>query len=158
MPADTELYERIIAAKLFMDENLHEPIHLEQISQQAYFSRFHFHRLFTGIYGRTPHAYLTSKRLQKARLLLEQEGISIQEVCNSVGFESLASFSLLFSKHHGIAPLYYAIWRILKINLPKKNRSVLYPIVSFSNSVYRKAIFNKDLSNGCYIFVSKYNL
>jgi AraC-like DNA-binding protein len=65
MPVDTELYERIIAAKLFMDENFHEPIHLEQISQQAYFSRFHFHRLFTGIYGRTPHAYLTSKDYKK---------------------------------------------------------------------------------------------
>ena len=104
MPADTELYERIIAAKLFIDENLHEPIHLEQISQQAFFSRFHFHRLFTGIYGRTPHAYLTSKGY-KSQATIEQEGISIQEVCNSVGFESLASFSLLFSKHQGIAPL-----------------------------------------------------
>ena len=127
MPADTELYERIIAAKLFMDENFHEPIHLEQISGQAYFSRFHFHRLFTSIYGRTPHAYLTSKRLQQAKLLLEQEGISIQEVCNSVGFESLASFSLLFSKHHGIAPLYYRNLVYLKNKLAKEHPARFIP-------------------------------
>jgi AraC-like DNA-binding protein len=127
MPVDTELYERIIAAKLFMDENFHEPIHLEQISQQAYFSRFHFHRLFTGIYCRTPHAYLTSKRLQKAKLLLEQEGISIQEVCNSVGFESLASFSLLFSRHQGIAPQYYRNLAYIKNKLAKKQPERFIP-------------------------------
>ena len=135
MPADTELYERIIAAKLFMDENLHEPIHLEQISQQAYFSRFHFHRLFTGIYGRTPHAYLTSKRLQKAKLLLEQEGMSIQEVCNSVGFESLASFSLLFSKHQGIAPLYYRNLAYLKNKLAKEQPARFIPNCIIQNIV-----------------------
>jgi AraC-like DNA-binding protein len=135
MPADTELYERIIAAKLFMDENLHEPIHLEQISQQAYFSRFHFHRLFTSIYGRTPHAYLTSKRLQKATLLLEQEGISIQEVCNSVGFESLASFSLLFSKHQGIAPLYYRNLAYLKNKLAKEQPARFIPNCIIQNIV-----------------------
>ena len=127
MPIDTELYERIIAAKLFMDENFHEPIHLEQISQQAYFSRFHFHRLFTGIYGRTPHAYLTLKRLQKAKLLLEQEGISIQEVCNSVGFESLASFSQLFSKHQGIAPQYYRNLAYIKNKLAKEQPARFIP-------------------------------
>jgi AraC-like DNA-binding protein len=127
MPADTELYERIIAAKLFMDENFHESIHLEQISGQAYFSRFHFHRLFTRIYGRTPHAYLTSKRLQQAKLLLEQEGISIQEVCNSVGFESLASFSLLFSKHHGVAPQYYRNLAYLKNKLAKEQPQRFIP-------------------------------
>ena len=135
MPVDTELYERIIAAKLFIDENFHEPIHLEQVSQQAYFSRFHFHRLFTGIYGRTPHAYLTSKRLQKAKLLLEQEGISIQEVCNSVGFESLASFSLLFSKHHGIAPLYYRNLAYLKNKLAKEQPVRFIPNCIIQNIV-----------------------
>jgi len=127
MPVDTDLYERIIAAKLFMDENFHEPVHPKQISGQAYFSRFHFHRLFTRIYGRTPHAYLTSKRLQKAKFLLEQEGISIQEVCNSVGFESLASFSLLFSKHHGVAPRYYRNLAYLKNKLAKEQPQCFIP-------------------------------
>lgn len=107
MIQETDLYRRIIAAKLFIDENYHEPISLEQISRQAFFSRFHFHRLFRHIYGTTPHEYLTRKRLQQAKLLLEKEGISIQQVCNSVGFESLNSFSLLFRKHNGFAPQYY---------------------------------------------------
>jgi len=40
MPADTELYERIIAAKLFMDENFHEPIHQHLWQNTACLSYF----------------------------------------------------------------------------------------------------------------------
>jgi AraC-like DNA-binding protein len=132
---DTETYKRIVAAKLFIDENFHEPIHLEQISQQAYFSRFHFHRMFTRIYRRTPHIYLTSKRLEKAKRLLEQEGVSIQEVCNSVGFESLASFSLLFSKHEGVAPQYYRNLAYIKNKLAKEHPQRLIPNCIVQNVV-----------------------
>src|SRR4030095_15780990 len=91
-----DMYERIVSAKTFIDDNLERPINLEQISRQAFLSKFHFHRVFTRIYKKTPHQYLTLKRLEKARILLEREGLSITDVCNFVGFESLGSFSTLF--------------------------------------------------------------
>lgn len=97
----TDLYPRIIASKNFIDQNYHKPLRLEHISRKACISRFHFHRLFTRTYGKTPHEYLTWKRLQHAKILLQQEGISITDISNSVGFESLASFSLLFRKRNG---------------------------------------------------------
>jgi AraC-like DNA-binding protein len=106
MPLNTDLYERIVAAKMFIDENYHEAISLEEISQKAYLSRFHFHRLFSKIYRKTPHQYLTLKRIEKAKdLLAENKGVS--EVCTEVGFESLGSFSVLFKKEIGFAPQYY---------------------------------------------------
>ncbi len=114
---------------------MHEPIHVEQISQQAYFSRFHFHWMFTRIYRRTPHTYLTSKRLEKAKRLLEQEGIGIQEVCNSVGFESLASFNLLFSKHEGIAPQFYRNVAYIKNKLAKEQAQRFIPNCIVQNVV-----------------------
>ena len=46
MPIAENLYERIVAAKVFIDENFHEAINLDDISQKAFLSRFHFHRLF----------------------------------------------------------------------------------------------------------------
>jgi AraC-like DNA-binding protein len=101
-----DLYPRIISAKIFIDENFHEPIELDQIAGQAYLSKFHFHRLFTRIYLRTPHQYLTQKRIDKAKLLLE-ENKSVTDVCNEVGFESIGSFSILFKKEIGFAPQYY---------------------------------------------------
>jgi len=100
------LYQRLVAAKVYIDENFHESIDLECISQQAFLSRFHFHRLFTQVYRHTPHQYLTRKRMDKAKdLLAENKGVT--EVCNEVGFESIGSFSVLFKKEIGFAPQYY---------------------------------------------------
>ncbi|MGC4035054.1 MAG: AraC family transcriptional regulator [Chitinophagaceae bacterium] len=106
MNLNTEIYQRIVSAKIFIDENYNGPINLDDVSGQAYFSRFHFHRLFTRIYRRTPHQYITQKRLDKAKLLLT-ENKSVTEVCNEVGFESIGSFSVLFKKEIGFAPQYY---------------------------------------------------
>lgn len=127
MQIQRETYRRIVAAKMFIDNNYFEPIDLEQISQQAYFSKFHFHRLFTRVYRTTPNAYLTAHRIQQAKILLEQEGISVQDVCNSVGFESLASFSLLFKKRSGYAPLYYRNLAYLKKKLQQEEPQKFIP-------------------------------
>jgi AraC-like DNA-binding protein len=106
MPIAEELYPRIVAAKVFMDENYCEPINLDKISQRAYLSRYHFHRLFSQVYKKTPHQYLTGKRIEKAKDLLS-ENKQVTEVCNEVGFESLGSFSILFKKEIGFPPTYY---------------------------------------------------
>ncbi|MEO6456504.1 MAG: AraC family transcriptional regulator [Ginsengibacter sp.] len=127
MPRQADIYSRVVAAKLFIDENYHEPIQLKHISQKACFSRFHFHRVFTKIYGKTPLEYLTAKRLQQAQHLLQQEGISIQEICNSVGFESLASFSLLFKNRNGYAPQYYRSLAFIKNKLAREQPHQVIP-------------------------------
>ena len=101
-----DIYQRIANAKVYIDENYNESIDLAEISQKAFLSRFHFHRLFTRIYRRTPHQYLTWKRLDKARELLANN-TPVTEVCNEVGFESIGSFSVLFKKEIGFAPQYY---------------------------------------------------
>jgi AraC-like DNA-binding protein len=106
MNFSTDIYQRIASAKVFIDENFQEPIDLEDISQKAFLSRFHFHRLFRNIYKTTPHQYLTKKRIDKAKLLLS-ENKPVTEVCNEVGFESIGSFSVLFKKEIGFAPQYY---------------------------------------------------
>src|SRR5687767_13460763 len=101
-----DIYRRIILAKAYMDENYQQPIGLDEISQRAFLSKFHFHRLFTRIYRRTPHQYITQKRLDKAKDLLS-DNRPVAEVCNEVGFESIGSFSVLFKKEFGFAPQYY---------------------------------------------------
>jgi len=101
-----DIYQRIVAAKVYIDDNYQEPIDLDEISQKAFLSKFHFHRLFRQVYRRTPHQYITQKRLGKAKDLLS-ENKAVTEVCNEVGFESIGSFSILFKKEIGFAPQYY---------------------------------------------------
>lgn len=123
MHLTTEIYQRLVTAKVFIDNNYREEIDLEQVSKQAFLSRFHFHRLFKQVYQKTPHQYITQKRLDKAKTLLS-DNKTVTEVCNEVGFESLGSFSLLFKKGTGFPPAYYRNMAWLKRqqekNQPKK--------------------------------------
>ena len=97
------LYMRIVQAKLFMDKCYAEPITLNNITGEAFFSKYHFIRTFGKIYGFTPHQYLKNIRIEKAKQLLIN-GVSISEVCYSVGFESKSSFVALFKKSIGETP------------------------------------------------------
>ena len=101
------LYRRIVQAKLFIDKFYSEKIDLINISNEAYFSKFHFIRLFKSIYGKTPHQYLITVRIEKAKLHL-QHNKSVKEVCFLVGFDSASTFSGLFTKLVGITPSDYA--------------------------------------------------
>ena len=100
------MYRRIVQAKLFIDSRYEDKIDLDNISEEAYFSKFHFIRLFKTIYGKTPHQYLTSVRIEKALQLL-RAGKPVSEVCFSVGFDSLTSFSGLFKRIVGVSPSTY---------------------------------------------------
>lgn len=101
------LYRRIVQAKLFIDTQYAEPIDLSNIADEAYFSKFHFIRLFASIYGKTPHQYLKYVRIENAKQLLKK-GYSVSEACYAVGFESASSFSGLFYKSAGISPSKFA--------------------------------------------------
>ena len=127
MNFSAEIYQRIVTAKIYIDEHFQETIDLEQISQKAFFSRFHFHRIFTKVYKITPHQYLTKIRLEAAKKMLEIEGISITEVCNYIGFESLGSFSSLFRKKSGYSPQYYHNIAWLKKKLTKEQPKRFIP-------------------------------
>ena len=97
------LYRRIVQSKLYIDNSYAENIDVDCISDQAYFSKFHFIRLFKSIYGKTPHQYLSHVRIEKAKQLLKDE-ISVTEVCFAVGFDSLSSFIGLFKRLVGETP------------------------------------------------------
>lgn len=114
------LYRRIVQAKLFIDRHYTESIDLRQIADEAYFSKFHFIRLFKLAYGKTPHNYLTQVRLDQAKLLLAN-GEPVTQVCFSVGFDSSTSFAALFKKHVDMAPSVYQAKQLQRKALFKQN-------------------------------------
>lgn len=116
MPIHPDIYKKIVAAKVYMDDAFSDGIDLQAVSRRACLSRFHFHRLFTRIYRTTPHQYLTGKRIERARRLLAEKDLTISEICNDVGFESIGSFSVLFKKQNGQSPFFYrnSAWQRLQ--------------------------------------------
>ncbi len=102
------LYRRLVQAKLFIDTHYTDKIDLDNIAVEAYFSKFHFIRMFKNIYGKTPHQYLILVRIRKAMELLKTS-TPVSDVCYAIGFESLGSFSVLFKRIVGVTPSEYLI-------------------------------------------------
>ena len=100
------LYRRVVYAKLFIDNHFAEKIDLGNIADEAFFSKYHFIRLFSGIYKRTPYQYLSLVRIEKAKQLLITE-MDVAQVCYAVGFESVSSFTGLFKRMTGQTPAVY---------------------------------------------------
>src|SRR5258705_6318957 len=97
------LCDHVVNAKIFIDHNFAKKIGLKDIAGEAYFSRFHFLRLFKLMYGKTPHRYLTEVRIRKAKEFL-QTGLPVADVCYLTGFESTSSFKGLFKRYTASTP------------------------------------------------------
>ena len=106
-PANDDLRERLWRARRLMDECYDQPLDLTQISKEACLSRYHFLRSFRAAFDTTPRQYLIQRRIQKAKELLRVRSLSVTDVCFEVGFQSPGSFSALFHKCVGDAPVTY---------------------------------------------------
>jgi AraC family transcriptional regulator len=88
----------------FMHDNFDRDIPLGEIAAAAFLSEYHFSRLFKRITGQTPHAYLASLRIEKAKVLLAEADLSIAEVGLRVGYQSASHFGKVFRQTTGITP------------------------------------------------------
>ena len=106
--SDHETLQRLGRAREFIDHCYDHPLSLDQISGKACFSRYHFLRLFRQAFNKTPHQYLIERRIEKAKELLRTDvELRVTDICFEVGFQSLGSFSSLFHKYVGHAPITY---------------------------------------------------
>lgn len=80
----------------YINKHCTEDLTLDEISNLAGFSKFHFTRLFKEFTGVTFYKYLTQKRIAFAENLLIDPDISITEVALYSGFSSLSAFSRMF--------------------------------------------------------------
>jgi AraC-like DNA-binding protein len=90
-----------------IDRDYAEELDLDALAREAGYSKYHFARTFAEAYGETPRAYLTRRRVERAKSLLRTANLSVTEVCLLVGFESLGSFSGLFRRLVGQSPSAY---------------------------------------------------
>jgi AraC-like DNA-binding protein len=94
-------------AKDLMDRELARPLDVAQVAAAAHMSEAHFARAFRREYGEPPGAYLTARRIERAKTLLRDTGRPVTEICLDVGFRSLGSFSARFTELVGMAPTAY---------------------------------------------------
>ena len=81
VPADRHL----LRAKDLADARYFEPLDVDDLARAAGLSRAHFSREFRRAFGESPHAYLLTRRLERAAALLRTTDRSVADICFSVG-------------------------------------------------------------------------
>jgi AraC-like DNA-binding protein len=97
----------LLRAKDLADARYFEPLGVEELARAAGLSRAHFSRQFRHAFGESPHAYLLTRRLERAATLLRSTDHSVAEICFSVGLQSVGSFTTSFTRTYGSSPTAY---------------------------------------------------
>jgi AraC family transcriptional regulator len=87
-----------------VEARLPEVLTLDDLATVARLSPYHFNRAFRASTGLAPYAFVTARRMDRARLLLGTTGRTVEEVAAAVGFTNLSHFRRTFRRHHGVAP------------------------------------------------------
>lgn len=98
---------RLINALDYIEENLTSIIELKDVANKAYFSLYHFHRLFGAIIGDNMKEFIRKRRLTEAGNDLIETDERIIDIAIKYQFGSQAAFSRAFKKMYGITPLQY---------------------------------------------------
>jgi AraC-like DNA-binding protein len=97
----------LLRAKDLADARYFEPLGVDDMAHAAGLSRAHFSREFRRAFGESPHAYLLTRRLERAAALLRTTDRSVADICLSVGLQSIGSFTTSFSRMFGVPPTAY---------------------------------------------------
>jgi AraC-like DNA-binding protein len=97
----------LLRAKDLADARYAEPLGVDDLARAAGLSRAHFSREFRRAFGESPHAYLLTRRLERAASMLRMTDRSVAEICFSVGLQSVGSFTTSFTRTFGVSPTAY---------------------------------------------------
>jgi AraC-like DNA-binding protein len=129
----------LLRAKDLADARYFESLTVGSLARAAGLSQAHFSREFRRAYGEAPHAYLLTRRLERAAALLRSTDRSVADICFSVGLQSVGSFSTSFKRAYGVSPSAY------RASFPPPAEHALIPacVVRFygrpQHSTFRKA-------------------
>jgi AraC-like DNA-binding protein len=97
----------LLRAKDLADARYFERLGVDDMARAAGLSRAHFSREFRRAFGESPHAYLLTRRLERAAALLRNTDRSVADICLSVGLQSVGSFTTSFTRMFGRSPTAY---------------------------------------------------
>ena len=88
----------------YIEANLDSDISVANLAEAACFSLFHFVRAFHLAMGRPPHAYLSERRLDRAKQLLVYSKTSLVDISLICRFSGQANFTKAFTRAMGVSP------------------------------------------------------
>ena len=108
-PKDARLRELALLRQVRdrIDREYAQPLDVEALARGVHLSAGHLSREFKRVYGESPYSYLMTRRIERAKALLDRGDLSVTEVCFAVGCQSLGTFSTRFTELVGVPPSVY---------------------------------------------------
>jgi AraC family transcriptional regulator len=88
----------------YIQANLDQGIHIDELAGAAGLSLFHFAKLFKRSTGSSPHQYVLERRLERAKELLRKTGLSLSEIALQAGFADQSHLTNVFRRFIGVTP------------------------------------------------------
>lgn len=96
--------EKIIKAREILLEHIGEPITIKTLSRKVAINECYLKKGFKEIFGTTIFDFYQGQRMEHAKYLLYDKGLSVTEVSMLLGYSSISHFSTAFKKHTGLKP------------------------------------------------------
>ncbi len=96
--------EKIVSAMKIIEENVEQPHTIKELSRKVAMNECYLKKGFKAIAGKTIHEYQQELRISQAKILLKQDGMTVTDVANTLGYSSISHFSTAFKKITGMKP------------------------------------------------------
>lgn len=96
--------EKIVKAREVLLQHIGEPLTIKELSRKVAINECYLKKGFKELFGTTVFDFYQSQRMEHARYLLYEKGLSVTEVSVMLGYSSISHFSTAFKKHTGLKP------------------------------------------------------
>jgi AraC-like DNA-binding protein len=96
--------EKIIKAREILIQHIGEPVTIKELSRKVAINECYLKKGFKEMFGTTIFDFYQSQRMEHARYLLYEKGLSVTDVSLMLGYSSISHFSTAFKKHTGLKP------------------------------------------------------
>ena len=96
--------EKIIKSREVLLQHIGEPLTIKELSRKVAINECYLKKGFKEMFGTTIFDFYQSQRMEHARYLLYEKGLSVTDVSVMLGYSSISHFSTAFKKHTGLKP------------------------------------------------------
>jgi AraC-like DNA-binding protein len=103
-PTKKERLRRLELAKEYIDENFLTIGEIKEVAEHCNLSIYHFYRSFKIAYDLTPYQYIVEKKMKLAKIMLEDQSMTLTAIADKCRFPDFFTFSKAFKRYYGLSP------------------------------------------------------
>ena len=96
--------QRLLRVLVHIQQQLDEPLSLDELARMAHFSPYHFHRVFKGMIGESVQSHIRRLRLERSATQLKSTDWPVTQIAFASGYDTPEAFTRAFRSMFGASP------------------------------------------------------